>query len=634
MKYSRQDSSWLNPSDYQTLYEYALKDPEAFWAEQGEKYLTWFHPWQQIKQGDFETGSISWYTGGQLNASYNCLDRHLSKDNLAIIWEGDKPEETLRITYKELHQLVCQFANVLKNQGIKKGDRVCIYLPMIPEAVITMLACARIGAIHTVVFAGFSAPALAARLLDTKAALLITADAGIRGGKMIPLKDNVDAALKSCPDVKTVVVVQRTHSNITFNPERDIWYQEAMQLADTVFEPVKMESNDPLFILYTSGSTGKPKGIQHATGGYLVYAALTFHYIFDYHPGDIYWCTADVGWITGHTYGVYGPLLQGATLVLYEGTLNYPDFSRYWQIIDKYQVNIFYTAPTAIRALRREGDQWLEKSSRKSLTLLGTVGEPLNPDVWEWYYQVVGKQSCPIVDTWWQTETGAALISPIPGVTPLKPGSATLPFFGICPAIVDDNGQEILDDTKGHLVIKQPWPGMMQTIYGDNARFLETYFHKIPGVYFTGDEAIRDADGYFWITGRNDDVIKVSGHRIGSAELESALLQHPAVSEAAVVAIPHPVKGQAIYAFIALKKNQQPSDILRQELIQHIRTEIGALAAPETIQWAPDLPKTRSGKIMRRILRAIASGERDDLGDISTLSNADVVQQLVDGAHG
>lgn len=626
MKYSRQDTSWLNPSDYQTLYEYALKDPDAFWAEQAEKYLTWFHPWQEVKQGDFATGSVSWYTGGQLNASYNCLDRHLSKDNLAIIWEGDKPEETRQITYKELHQLVCQFANVLNNQGIKKGDRVCIYLPMIPEAVIAMLACARIGAIHTVVFAGFSAQALVTRLLDTRATLLITADAGIRGGKIIPLKDNADAALESCPDVSTVLVIQRTPSDITWNPKRDIWYHEAMQLADTVFEPVKMESNDPLFILYTSGSTGNPKGIQHATGGYLVYAALTFHYIFDYHPGDIYWCTADVGWITGHTYGVYGPLLQGATLVLYEGTLNYPDYSRYWQIIDKYQVNIFYTAPTAIRALRREGDQWLEKSSRKSLTLLGTVGEPLNPDVWEWYYQVVGKQSCPIVDTWWQTETGAALISPIPGITPLKPGSATLPLFGICPAIVDENGQEILDDTKGHLVIKQPWPGMMQTIYGDHTRFLDTYFHKIPGVYFTGDEARKDADGYFWITGRNDDVIKVSGHRIGSAELESAFLQHPAVSEAAVVAIPHPIKGQAIYAFVTLKKGQHTSEQLRKELIEHIRKEIGALAAPETIQWAADLPKTRSGKIMRRILRAIACGE--DLGDISTLSNADVVTSL------
>lgn len=623
----------LTFEQYQTLYTHSVNNPDAFWAEQAKKYLTWFHPWQQVQQGNFETADIRWFSSGKLNASFNCLDRHLAdKSNTpALIWEGDEPHQTRRITYAELHQRVCQLANVLTQAGIRKGDRVCIYLPMIPEAVIAMLACTRIGAIHSVIFAGFSAEALKTRLLDTGAKILITADAGLRGGKIIPLKQQTDIALESCPDVSSVLVVNRTGCDIPWHEKRDIWYEEAMAKASSHCEAIIMDADDPLFILYTSGSTGKPKGILHATGGYLVYAAVTFHYIFDYQPGDIYWCTADIGWITGHTYGIYGPLSQGATIVLYEGTPNHPDFSRYWQIIDKHQVNIFYTAPTAIRALRREGDRWLENSSRKSLKLLGTVGEPINPDVWTWYFDVVGKKRCPIVDTWWQTETGGALITPLPDAIPLKPGSATLPFPGIVPAIMDEHGQEILDDKKGHLVIKQPWPGMMKTIYGDHARFQESYFHRIPGCYFTGDEARRDKDGYFWITGRNDDVIKVSGHRISSAELESAFLQHAAVSEAAVVAIPHAIKGQAIYAFVTLKNNIPSSDDLRQELIQHIRTQIGALATPEKIQWTPDLPKTRSGKIMRRILRLIASGDEQSLGDTSTLSNPDVVLALING---
>lgn len=616
---------------YHNLYEYSIKNPDAFWGEQAEKFISWFTPWQTVKSGDFTNLDLAWFVGGKLNACYNCIDRHLPerKDQMAIIWESDDAKKIRRITYGELYDDVCRFANVLKNQGIQKGDRVCIYLPMIPEAAVAMLACARIGAIHTVVFAGFSPDSLKTRILDADAKCVITADEGLRGGNIIPLKKYVDAALVACPNVQTVLVVKRAAHSIDWNATRDKWYHEEMKKVTADCSPVVMDANDPLFILHTSGSTGKPKGVLHAVGGYLVYAAVTYHYIFNYQKDEIYWCTADVGWITGHTYGVYGPLMNGAITLMYEGTPNYPDFSRFWEVIDRHRVNIFYTAPTAIRALRREGDAWVKRTSRSSLRLLGTVGEPINPDVWMWYYQIVGDSRCAIVDTWWQTETGGILISPLPGVTSLKPGSASWPFFGIEPAVVDEKGQTIQNDKAGRLVIKQPWPGLMQMIYGDRQRFVNSYFNEVPGCYLTGDEAHRDADGYFWIAGRNDDVIKVSGHRLGTEELESALISHPAVSEAAVVGVPHAIKGQCIYAYVATKENIQQSDALSKELVKHVRDKIGPIATLEMIQWVGELPKTRSGKIMRRVLRKIASDEFEDLGDISTLSNPDVVNELI-----
>ncbi|OGT38927.1 MAG: acetate--CoA ligase [Gammaproteobacteria bacterium RIFCSPHIGHO2_12_FULL_38_14] len=625
-------NAYIDESEYYKLYKHSIEHPNKFWDEQAEKYISWFTKWNTVKTGDFESLDMAWFSGGRLNACYNCLDRHLEKrkDQIAIIWEGDDPKDIRRITYQALYDDVCRFANVLKKQNVKKGDRVCIYLPMIPEAAIAMLACARIGAIHSVVFAGFSPDALKTRILDSDAQLIITADEGIRGGKSIPIKKNVDTALRSCPKIKTVIVVKRTGNAIAWDENRDKWYHEAMQKADADCKAEEMDANDPLFILYTSGSTGKPKGVLHATGGYLVYAAITHHYIFDYHEGDIYWCTADVGWITGHSYIIYGPLSNGATTLMYEGVPHYPSFSRFWEMIDRHKINIFYTAPTAIRALRREGDKWVKNTQRKSLRLLGTVGEPINPDVWEWYHEVVGEGRCPIVDTWWQTETGGVLISPFPGATSLKPGSAAWPFFGVEPAIVDENNKEIREDKPGRLVIKQPWPGLMQTIYGNRERFIESYFKPVPGYYLSGDTAYRDADGYFWIAGRDDDVIKVSGHRLGTEELESAFIEHPVVTEAAVVGVPHDVKGQAIYAYITTKEGTSQTEQLSKELIQHLRSTVGPIATPECIQWAKDLPKTRSGKIMRRILRKIAVNEFDDLGDTSTLANPDVVQDLID----
>lgn len=624
--------AFISKDQYDTLYQHSIQDPQNFWQEQAKHYLHWFKPWDTVLEGDFNSLNVQWFKGGKLNAAYNCLDRHLPAraNQIALIWEGNDPTESKKITYSELHQLVCQLTNVLKEHGIKKGDRVCIYLPMIPEAIIAMLACARMGAIHSVVFGGFSAESLKNRILDAKCQLVITANEGLRGNKIIPLKQNVDAALKDCPDVKTVIIVQRTKNPTTLVEKRDVWYHEVMFNASTKAQAEEMDANDPLFILYTSGSTGKPKGILHSTAGYLLYSAITHQYVFDYHPEEIYWCTADVGWVTGHSYIVYGPLLNGATTLIFEGIPNHPTPARYWQVIDKYQVNIFYTAPTAIRALRQQGDQWLQDSKRHSLRILGTVGEAINPEVWEWYYHSVGGGRCPIVDTWWQTETGGIMISPLPGATTLKPGSATKPFFGVVAKIVDNQGKPVTNDQMGELIISQPWPGMMQTVYGDKQRFVDTYFKKYPGNYLTGDNACCDADGFFWIRGRSDDVIKVSGHRIGTQEVESALLEHSAVSEAAVVAIPHEIKGEGIYAFVTLKSNTNPSAELKEELIQTVRKNIGAIATPEFIQWAANLPKTRSGKIMRRLLKQIATDDTDELGDLSTLADTSVVQQLID----
>lgn len=622
--------TYINQEQYKELYQRSLEEPEGFWGEQAKKYITWFEPSEKVLQGGFDLVDVVWYAGGKLNASYNCLDRHLKThaDRVAIIWESDEGDAK-KITYHDLHGEVCQFANVLKKYGVKKGDRVCIYLPMIPEAVVAMLACTRIGAIHSVVFGGFSAESLHTRINDADCKLVITANEGIRGGKKIPLKNNVDKALVSCPKVQHVIVVKRTDTNVDWQ-KRDIWYHEAMQTVDANCEPEILDANDPLFILYTSGSTGKPKGILHGTGGYLVFAAMTHQLVFDYHPQDIYWCSADVGWITGHTYVVYGPLLNGATTVIFEGTPNYPSPSRFWEVIDKYAVSIFYTAPTALRALRQEGDDWVKKTKRKSLRVLGTVGEPINPEAWEWYYHVVGEDRCAIVDTWWQTETGGIMITPLPGATPLKPGSASWPFFGVEPKVVDDKGKQVADGQMGKLVITKPWPGMMQTIYNNRERFVETYFKEFPGMYLTGDQAYRDKDGYFWIAGRSDDVIKVSGHRIGTEEVESALLCHPAVSESAVVGVADEVKGQNIYAFVTLKTGNTHSDALKKELVDTVRKEIGAIAIPQTIMFAKALPKTRSGKIMRRILRKIANQEVDDLGDLSTLSDPQVVDDLIE----
>lgn len=622
----------MNEKQYHALYQQSIRNPAEFWGEQATQFISWSAPWSAVVNGDFNTLDVHWFVNGKLNACYNCVDRHLEtrSNQVAIIWEGNEPNETQRITYQELYERICQFANVLKKQGVKKGDRVCIYLPMIPEIIIAMLACARIGAIHSVVFGGFSPEALKTRILDADCCLLITADETRRGEKIIALKKNSDIALQECPNVKHVIVIKRTGNHIAWNKTRDSWYHEAMATADKDCPIEPMDADDPLFILYTSGSTGKPKGVMHSTGGYLVYAAITFYYIFDYHAPDVYWCSADIGWITGHSYIVYGPLANGATTLLFDGVPNYPTFSRYWQVIDKHNVAIFYTSPTAIRSLRREGDDWVKQTNRTSLKLLGSVGEPINPDVWKWYFDVVGEQRCPIVNTWWQTETGGALLTQLPGATPMIPGSGGWPFFGIVPEVIDDKGKPVKTGQQGSLVIKKPWPGLMKTIYGDHQRFVDTYFKHFPGNFFTGDGAYHESNGDYWITGRSDDVIKVSGHRIGTEEVESALVSHSAISEAGVVGVPHDIKGECIHAFVIAKAGIKPNDDLKEDLVQHIREKIGPLATPEKIQWTAALPKTRSGKIMRRILRKIANKEFNDLGDTSTLADPSVVETLIE----
>ncbi len=622
----------INNEQYRAMMRASVEHPDQFWAVQAKR-LDWFQFPRKIKNVDFaDNARIRWYEDGILNVSHNCIDRHLAehRNRTAIIWEGDDPAESKKITYGELHEQVCRMGNVLKSLGVKKGDRVTIYMPMIPEAAFAMLACTRIGAVHSVVFGGFSAESLAGRIQDCGSSVVITADEGLRGGKTVPLKSNVDMALKSCPGVKKTLVVKRTGGKIAFDPARDVWWHDAAVMASADCEPEKMNAEDPLFILYTSGSTGKPKGVLHTTGGYLLYAALTHHYVFDYSREDIYWCTADVGWITGHSYIVYGPLANCATTVMFEGIPNYPTTSRFWQVIDKHAVTIFYTAPTAIRALMREGEAPVKSTRRDSLRLLGSVGEPINPEAWMWYYNVVGEGNCPIVDTWWQTETGGILISPLPGAIPLKPGSATTPLFGVIPEIVDANGNILDGAGEGNLVIADSWPGQARTIYGDHARFVETYFKTYPGKYFTGDGCRRDEDGYYWITGRVDDVINVSGHRLGTAEIESAFVEHQSVAEAAVVGMPHDIKGQGIYAYVTLKKGIEANENLRKELTQWVRQKISPIATPDFLQFAPGLPKTRSGKIMRRILRKIAENELSNLGDTSTLADPAVVQDLID----
>jgi len=624
-------AAYIDDAKYQEMYKRSIDDPEGFWAEQADEFLHWFKKWDKVMDYDYHKAEIKWFEGGKLNVSYNCLDRHLDTrgDQIAIIWEGDDPTVDRSITYRELHEEVCKFANGLKSLGVKKGDRVCIYMPMIPEAAVAMLSCARIGAIHSIVFGGFSPEALKDRINDSKCKVLITADDGVRGAKKIPLKTNSDKACENTPSIEHMVVVRLTGGEVNWHDGRDVWYHELVDGASPDCTPEEMDAEDPLFILYTSGSTGQPKGVLHTTGGYNLYTAITHKYVFDYHDGDIYWCTADVGWVTGHSYIVYGPLTNGATTLMFEGVPNYPDASRFWQVVDKHQVNIFYTAPTALRALMGSGNEYVTKTNRKSLRVLGTVGEPINPEAWEWYYHVVGEDRCPIVDTWWQTETGGILITPLPGATALKPGSATLPFFGVEPALLDEQGQVLEGEASGNLVITRPWPGQMRTVYGDQQRFFDTYFAMYPGYYFTGDGCRRDADGYYWITGRVDDVINVSGHRMGTAEVESALVLHDAVAEAAVVGYPHDIKGQGIYAYVTLMAGTEPSEELRKELVKHVRTEIGPIATPDLIQWAPGLPKTRSGKIMRRILRKIAENEFSNLGDTSTLADPSVVDNLV-----
>jgi acetyl-CoA synthetase len=624
--------SHLSASQYNEMYQKSIDDAETFWAEQASEFLTVFETWDQVSSSDFTTATATWFRGAKLNASYNCIDRHLEKrgDQTAIIWEGDEPDQDLKINYRDLHEAVCRLSNALKARGVRKGDRVCIYMPMIPEAAYAMLACARIGAVHSVVFGGFSPESIKDRILDSDCQTVITADEGVRGGRIIPLKANVDTALDECPNVHSVFVVRRTGAEISWTEGRDVDYRQAVSLASAECAPEIMDAEDPLFILYTSGSTGKPKGVMHTTAGYLLGAAMTHKYVFDYHENDIYWCTADVGWVTGHSYIVYGPLANGATTLMFEGVPTYPDNSRFWQVVDKHQVNIFYTAPTAIRALMAAGNQPVSSTSRTSLRILGSVGEPINPEAWEWYYSVVGDSRCPIVDTWWQTETGAIMITPLPGVTDLKPGSATKPFFGVKLALLDADGNELDGPAEGNLVISQSWPSQIRSVFGDHERCINTYFSAYPGFYLTGDSARRDGDGYYWVTGRVDDVINVSGHRLGTAEIESALVLHDAVAEAAVVGYPHDIKGQGIYAYVTLMTGTEPSGTLSQELTQFVAGEIGSFAKPEIIQFAPGLPKTRSGKIMRRILRKIAANELDNLGDTSTLADPAVVHQLID----
>ncbi len=624
--------AFVDQAKYQAMYKRSVEDPNGFWGEMGKR-LDWIKPYTKVKNTSYDPHNVSikWYEDGSLNVAYNCVDRHLAKrgDQVAIIWEGDDPTVDQKITYKQLHERVCKFANVLKANGVKKGDRVTIYLPMIPEAAYAMLACARIGAVHSVVFGGFSPDSLAGRIVDAESKFVITADEGLRGGRVVPLKKNTDEALKKCIGDEKVLMVRHTGNAVNVVAGRDIWLHDELVKVDANCPIEEMNAEDPLFILYTSGSTGKPKGVLHTTGGYLVYASMTHQYVFDYHDGDIYWCTADVGWVTGHSYILYGPLANGATTLMFEGVPNYPTASRFWHVIDKWNVNTFYTAPTAIRALMGAGDDFVKRTSRKSLRLLGSVGEPINPEAWEWYYHVAGDGRCPIVDTWWQTETGGILITPLPGATALKPGSATTPFFGIQPALVDDKGEFLQGAATGNLVILDSWPGQMRTVYKDHERFVQTYFSAYKGMYFTGDGCRRDEDGYYWITGRVDDVINVSGHRLGTAEVESALVSHPKVAEAAVVGYPHDIKGQGIYCYVTLIQGYEPGDELRKELVAHVRKEIGPLATPDMIQFAPGLPKTRSGKIMRRILRKIAEDDFSNLGDTSTLAEPAVVEDLV-----
>ena len=621
----------ISNDEFEELYKESINNSDQFWDREARNYLSWDKEWDVVKESDLAKGDINWFKGAKLNASVNCIDRHLENngEKTAIIWEGDDPQDSLKITYKQLHESVCRFANALKKRGISKGDRVCIYMPMIPEAAYAMLACARIGAIHSVVFGGFSPESLKDRILDSDCESVITADEGLRGSKKIPLKNNVDTALEDCPNVHSVFVVKRTNADVDWNDKRDVDYQEIIDSVPSECEAEPMDSEDPLFILYTSGSTGKPKGVLHTTGGYLLQASISHKLVFDYKDDEIYWCTADVGWVTGHSYIVYGPLANAATTLMFEGIPTYPNASRFWEVIDKHKVNIFYTAPTALRALMAQGDEYVKSSSRNSLRVLGTVGEPINPEAWEWYYKVVGDSKCPIVDTWWQTETGAMMITPLAGSTPLKPGSATKPFLGIEPALLDENGKEIEGEGSGNLVIKSTWPSQIRSVYGDHQRCIETYYSMYPGYYTTGDGARRDKDGYYWITGRVDDVLNVSGHRLGTAEVESALVLHETVAEAAVVGYEHEIKGQGIYCYVTLMLGEDPSEDLKNDLIQLVAKEIGAIAKPDIIQWAPGLPKTRSGKIMRRILRKIASNEVNDLGDTTTLADPSVVEELI-----
>ena len=623
----------ISPDDYQQMYRQSLDDPESFWAGQAHEFLSWDAPWHTTCESDLSKGQARWFDGGQLNASVNCIDRHLPARaaQTAILWEGDDPSDSQHITYQALKDEVCRLANVMHDRGVTAGDRVCIYMPMVPEAAYAMLACTRIGAIHSVVFGGFSPEALKDRINDSSCRMVITADEGVRGGKTVTLKANVDQALTACPTVDTVIVLQRTNSDIHWEPERDIAYSAVTRAASTDFAPVSMSSEAPLFILYTSGSTGKPKGVLHTTGGYLLQAASTFKHVFDYREGEVFWCTADVGWVTGHSYIVYGPLCNGATTLMFEGIPTYPDGGRCWEIVDKHKVNTFFTAPTAIRALHALGDELVTQHSRKSLRIIGSVGEPINPEAWEWYHRVVGDGRCPIVDSWWQTETGAMMITPMPSAHAMKPGYASFPYFGVEPALLDEQGQEIHGEGSGYLVIKRSWPGQIRTVYGDHQRLIDTYFSTYPGYYFTGDGALRDADGYLRITGRVDDVLNISGHRMGTAEIESALVQHKDISEAAVVGYPHPIKGQGIYCYVTPVQGVEDSPELRAQLVQLCVREIGPIAKPDIIQWAPGLPKTRSGKIMRRILRKVAENELDNLGDTSTLADPSVVEQLIDG---
>ena len=625
------NDSLISEEEFSQMYHRSITNPDEFWHEQASKYLEWISEWDQVSEHDFSKGQVSWFKGGKLNATINCIDRHLAAraDQTAIIWEGDDPDESNHISYQELYESVCKFSNALKERGVNKGDRVCIYMPMIPEAAYAMLACARIGAIHSVVFGGFSPESLKDRILDSDCQTVITADEGLRGSKKIPLKENVDEALHQCPNVHSVIVIKRTGAEVNWVDSRDVDYHQITARMDLNCEPEPMDAEDPLFILYTSGSTGKPKGVMHTTGGYLLQAAMSHKLVFDYKDKEIYWCTADVGWVTGHSYIVYGPLANGATTLMFEGIPTYPNASRFWDVIDKHKVNIFYTAPTALRALMAQGDDPVKNTSRESLRILGTVGEPINPEAWEWYYKIVGDSRCPIVDTWWQTETGAVMISPLAGSTPLKPGSATKPFLGVLPALLDENGKEIEGAGSGNLVIKSSWPSQIRSLYGDHQRCIETYYTMYPGYYTTGDGARRDEDGYYWITGRVDDVLNVSGHRLGTAEVESALVLHASVAEAAVVGYEHSIKGQGIYCYVTLMNGEDPTEELKTSLVQLVSKEIGAIAKPDIIQWAPGLPKTRSGKIMRRILRKIAGNEIDNLGDTSTLADPSVVDELI-----